>query len=309
MSAESGRPLRIGTRGSLLARTQAGAVAAAFTASTGIPAELVIMRTEGDDLRVPLDAPSRPGAFVATLRDALLAGEIDAVVHSAKDLPSEPLNGLVIAAIPPREDPRDALISRHPGGLAGLPVGARVGTSSPRRVAALSRLAPQVVCVPLRGNIDTRLAAVGPAKLDATLLAMAGLRRIARDASALPIDPGELVPAPAQGALAVECRSSDQEIVAALGSLDDPATRLCATAERSVLSAVGATCTTAIGAWAHLAADGELVLLAELSGHQGVQYQRVRVSVGSAGSRGGDQESGVALGRRAGALLLAAEGG
>ena len=267
--------LRLGTRGSALARTQSGLVAAALTAATGRPVELVVIRAEGDDVTIPLEAPPRPGAFVATLRDALLAGEVDLVVHSFKDLPSAPLAGLVVAAVPERADPRDALCAGDRVGLAGLAQGARIGTSSPRRDAGLRRVRPDLQIVPVRGNVDTRLRKVGDGQVDAVVLAAAGLQRLGRgDAISELLDPDVCVPAPAQGALAVECRVGTLE--AALASLDDPSARLAVTAERAVLAGVEAACTTAVGAYAVWRGAAELELLAELTDHRGVGHARSR---------------------------------
>ena len=267
--------LRLGTRGSALARTQSGLVAAALTAATGRPVELVVIRAEGDDVTIPLEAPPRPGAFVATLRDALLAGEVDLVVHSFKDLPSAPLAGLVVAAVPERADPRDALCAGDRVGLAGLAQGARIGTSSPRRDAGLRRVRPDLQIVPVRGNVDTRLRKVGDGQVDAVVLAAAGLQRLGRgDAITELLDPDVCVPAPAQGALAVECRVGTLE--AALASLDDQSARLAVTAERAVLAGVEAACTTAVGAYAVWRGADELELLAELTDHRGVGHARSR---------------------------------
>lgn len=267
--------LRLGTRGSALARTQSGLVAAALTAATGWPVELVVIRAEGDDVTIPLEAPPRPGAFVATLRDALLAGEVDLVVHSFKDLPSAPLAGLVVAAVPERADPRDALCAGDRVGLAGLAQGARIGTSSPRRDAGLRRVRPDLQIVPVRGNVDTRLRKVGDGQVDAVVLAAAGLQRLGRgDAITELLDPDVCVPAPAQGALAVECRVGTLE--AALASLDDQSARLAVTAERAVLAGVEAACTTAVGAYAVWRGAAELELLAELTDHRGVGHARSR---------------------------------
>lgn len=267
--------LRLGTRGSALARTQSGLVAAALTAATGRPVELVVIRAEGDDVTIPLEAPPRPGAFVATLRDALLAGEVDLVVHSFKDLPSAPLAGLVVAAVPERADPRDALCAGDRVGLAGLAQGARIGTASPRRDAGLRRVRPDLQIVPVRGNVDTRLRKVGDGQVDAVVLAAAGLQRLGRgDAITELLDPDVCVPAPAQGALAVECRVGTLE--AALASLDDQSARLAVTAERAVLAGVEAACTTAVGAYAVWRGADELELLAELTDHRGVGHARSR---------------------------------
>lgn len=289
--------LRLGTRGSLLATTQSGQVADALRA-LGLEVELVVVRTEGDDLRVPLDAPSRPGAFVAALRDELLAGTVDLVVHSYKDLPSEPLPGLVVAAVPVRQPAHDVLVTRDGTDLAGLTAGAVVGTSSPRRAAALARHRPDLQVVGLRGNVDTRLAAVDSGRVDAAVLAAAGLGRLGRSRGvALPTS--VLLPAPAQGALAVECRVG--ELVPVLAQLDDAAARLTVTAERAVLRGIEAACTTAIGALATRDGD-ELALEAELTGHRGVSFARV-ARRGPAGPAGAE-----ALGLAVATDLLAAAG-
>lgn len=258
-----------------MARTQSSSVAAALASAIGRRVDLVTIRAEGDDITIPLDAPPRPGAFVATLRDALGAGEVDLVVHSFKDLPSVPLAGLVVAAIPARADARDALCARDGLTLAGLPRGARIGTSSPRRAAAFRRVRPDAQIVPVRGNVDTRLRKVADGQVDAVVLAAAGLQRLGRgDAISELLDPDVCVPAPAQGALAVECRVGTLE--PALASLDDQPTRLAVTAERAVLAGVQAACTTAVGAYAAWQGTGELELLAELTDHRGVGHARGR---------------------------------
>ncbi len=266
--------LRLGTRRSLLARTQSQWVADAITAATGRAVELVTIRAEGDDVTIRLDAAPRPGAFVATLRDALLAGEVDLAVHSFKDLPSAPVPGLVVAAIPGREDARDALVARDGLGLAGLPEGARVGTSSPRRAAGLLRVRPDLRIVAIRGNVDTRLRKVVDGEVDAVVLAAAGLVRVGRAAEITEyLDVELLLPAPAQGALAVECRVG--ELAQQLSALDDARTRLQVTAERAVLGGVEAACTTAVGAQAAWLDDDRLELMAELSDHRGVDHVRL----------------------------------
>lgn len=265
--------VRLGTRGSLLARTQASTVAAALEAATGVACELVAIRSEGDDHSVPLDAPNRPGAFVATLRDALLEGRVDLVVHSFKDLPSTPQPGLVVAAIPERAPAHDVLVSADGAGLGGLRPGASVGTSSPRRSAALLRARPDLRIVPVRGNVDTRLGLVDSGRVDAVVLAAAGLQRVGRLTDAMASLGSEvMVPAPAQGALAVECRSG-HDLETALAALDHAATRCAVTAERAVLAGVAATCTTAVGAYATWSGK-VLELVAELSAHRGIGYSR-----------------------------------
>lgn len=263
--------LRLGTRASLLARTQSTIVAGLVEKALGEPCELVPIRTDGDDPALRLDAPSRPGIFVATLREALLAGSVDLVVHSFKDLPSAPVPGLVVAAVPERGDPADVLVATGDATLAQLPPRARVGTSSPRRAAALLRARPDLRVEPVRGNIDTRLGLVSSGTLDAIVLAKAGLDRIGRAVpQAALLDPTVMLPAPAQGALAVECRL-DGPLAALLATLDHSPSRCAVTAERAVLQGVEAACTTAVGAHAQYAA-GILELRADLSGHRGVAY-------------------------------------
>ncbi len=237
--------MRLGSRASTLAMTQSTWVADRLR-RLGHDVELMPVRTRGDRERGSLKQLSGLGVFAAELRSALLRGEVDFAVHSLKDLPVEPVPGLVIAAIPERESPLDALCSRDGLRLTQLPAGARVGTGSPRRVAQLRALRPDVDFVDIRGNIDTRLARVASGDLDAVVLAAAGLRRLGlggRITEELP-----LLPAPGQGALAVECRSDDEETLAVLTVLDDPATRLAVTEERAVLAALGGGCAAPIAA-------------------------------------------------------------
>jgi len=257
--------------------TQASQVAQALEAATGIASELVPIRVDGDDHSMALGETSRPGVFTSALRDALLANRVDYVVHSCKDLPSEPWPGLVLAAVPERANPLDVLVG-PPDGLQGLPPNAIVGTSSPRRAAGIGRLRPDLRVVPIRGNVDTRLRKTTDGTVNATVMAVAGLERLGL------LDPAwrvftslELVPAPAQGALAVECLS-EHPLLPLLAQLDHGPSRLAVQAERAVLAGVAATCTTAIGALARL--DGNrLTLQAELSQHRGVAHARVERSV------------------------------
>ena len=261
--------LRLGTRGSALALTQAGMVADALERTTGLRAELVTVRTFGDDHPGPLAGMPQPGVFVSALRDALLAGTVDAAVHSMKDLPSAPVEGITLAAVPMREDPRDALVTASGGGLEGLPLGARVGTGSPRRAARLRALRPDLELVDLRGNVDSRLTQVSDGGLDAVVLAVAGLARLGRtSAIGEYLDPDLMLPAPAQGALAIECRSDDVATFRLLRQIDDRASRLRALAERAVLAAVGASCASAVGALARLEGS-TLSLVADASGPDG----------------------------------------
>lgn len=274
--------LRLGTRGSRLARTQAASVGAAVTRLTGMESDLVVIRSEGDDVTRPLDEMVRPGAFVATLRDALLAGRVDFVVHSYKDLPSAPVDGLVVAAVPERAACFDVLVTRDGLALADLPHRSRIGTSSPRRAAALRRLRADLEIVPVRGNIDTRLGKIRTGEVDAVVLAAAALERLGQeDVATQLLGPPDLLPAPAQGALAVECRS-DSGLVPWLSLLDHTPSRVEVVAERAVLEGVEATCTTAVGALARYG-PGQLELRADLSAHRGVDYASGFAAIALAG--------------------------
>lgn len=270
----SDRPLIIGTRGSLLATTQTRLISSALEALAGYKISEKIIRTEGDDVMTSLTKPARPGVFVAALRTALLRGEVDVIVHSFKDLPSLPQQEIEIAAVPKREDYRDALISRNNVSLMELPAGARVGTSSPRRTARILHVRPDLLVLPIRGNVDSRLRKVEEGEYDAAVLAVAGLNRVGQaDKITEFFTPDLLLPAPAQGALAVECRSDDSELIATLSLLNDPLTRFVTTAERAVLVGIGATCATAIGALGEFK-DGMLLLIAELSAPDADEHER-----------------------------------
>src|SRR5215469_14841718 len=214
-------PLRIGSRRSPMARTQAGLVARAITEQTGHDVELVGIESAGDRSPALLTQIGGTGVFVSSLRASLLAGEVDIAVHSLKDLPTGPAAGIALAAVPVRDDPRDALVTRDGAKLADLPHGASVGTGSPRRAAQLLLLRPDVRPVPVRGNAGTRLAKVAAGDVDAVVLGYAGLARIGRlDAATQVFDPDEMLPAPGQGALAVECRSGRPELAALLARVD-----------------------------------------------------------------------------------------
>ena len=285
------RRLRLGTRGSRLALTQSGQVAEALIASGGggaaaaagkasegsggLGIDLVTVRTDGDGDRTPLRQLGGVGVFAARLRHALLDGEVDLVVHSFKDLPTQPVEGLEVICVPAREDPRDALCARDGLTLADLPEGARVGTGSPRRAAQLLAARPDLEVVDLRGNVPTRLARVrgletvgvgtdepvAPSRadaagdLDAVVLALSGLRRLGLEHCASEVlDLETMLPAPAQGALAVETRTGEDsaELARAVAALDDEPTRLAVTAERALMARLGAGCAAPVGAWAHL---------------------------------------------------------
>ncbi|MGW5378844.1 hydroxymethylbilane synthase [Nocardia sp. NPDC003999] len=259
-------PWRIGTRGSLLALTQAGTVRDALIAA-GQPAELVVIKTAGDLSSDPVQKIG-VGVFTSALRDELAAGAIDIAVHSYKDLPTAQDPRFTIAAIPPREDPRDALVARDGLVLGELPAGAKVGTSAPRRAAQLRALGLGLDIVPLRGNLDTRLRKVREGELDAVVVARAGLARIDRlDAVTESLEPVQMLSAPAQGALAVECRSDHTALVEILSGLDDAATRASVVAERSLLAELEAGCTAPIGALAEVveSLDDEGRIVDELS--------------------------------------------
>jgi hydroxymethylbilane synthase len=249
------RPLRIGTRPSALAVAQSELVAARLRAA-GHPAELVTISTHGDRSSAPIPTLG-VGVFVSQLRDALVAGEVDVAVHSYKDLPTAPDPRLTLAAVPPREDPRDALVARDGKVLGELPPGSTVGTGSPRRIAQLEALGLGLVPVPIRGNVDTRLGKVGSGELSAVVVAAAGLRRLGRiDEATELLDPLQMLPAPAQGALAVECRGDAPELAALLHRvLDDEYTRAAVTAERAVLASLEAGCSAPVGALADVVSD------------------------------------------------------
>jgi hydroxymethylbilane synthase len=253
--------LRLGTRASELARTQSGLVAELLSERTGRDVRLVPVRTEGDVVATPLASLGGTGVFVSALRDALLAGDVDLAVHSLKDLPTAPAEGIALAAVPPREDPRDVVVARNGLSLGELPAGSRVGTGAPRRVAQLAALGLGIDLVGVRGNVDTRIGKVRSGELDAVVLARAGLSRLGRlDEVTEVLDPIQVLPAPGQGALAVECRSADADLVALLAAaLDDPHSRAAVECERVVLAELEAGCAAPVGALAEVAEgeDGE----------------------------------------------------
>ena len=250
--------LRLGTRGSALALAQSQMVADAVTAATGLTVELVEIVTPGDRSSAPVQRLG-VGVFVSALRDALTAKEIDFAVHSYKDLPTAAADDLIIAAVPERADPRDALVARDGLTLAELPPSSTVGTGALRRIAQLKALGLGLRTAPIRGNIDSRLRRVSSGELDAIVLARAGLVRIGRaDEATETLDPMLMLPAPAQGALAVECRSDNTDLVEALAALDHPATRAAVAAERGLLAKLEAGCSAPIAGLAEIAAgDGD----------------------------------------------------
>ncbi|MBP2333648.1 hydroxymethylbilane synthase [Corynebacterium freneyi] len=253
--------IRIGTRGSELATTQAGHVRDALI-RMGHEAELVIVKTAGDANRHDPVEKIGIGVFTQALRHALREDVCDVAVHSFKDLPTAPEDDLIIAAVPQRVDPREVLISRGNLPLAELPQGAKVGTSAPRRVSQLRSVRPDLDIRPLRGNIETRMGRVDD-DLDAVVLARAGLDRTGRlDRAAESLAVDVLMPAPAQGALAVECRAADKRLALILGRLDDAESHARARAERTILSELQAGCTAPVAAHSEITDDGRLELTA-----------------------------------------------
>ncbi|GAA1401221.1 hydroxymethylbilane synthase [Kitasatospora putterlickiae] len=259
-------PLRLGTRRSALAMAQSGMVAREVTRVTGRPVELVEITTYGDTSREALAQIGGTGVFVSALRDALLEGRIDFAVHSLKDLPTAEPEGLLLAAVPQREDSRDALVAREGLALgelveklAGAGRPARIGTGSPRRMAQLNAWArangAQLETVAIRGNVDTRIGFVTSGELDAVVLATAGLNRLGRSAEITDhLDPKLMIPAPGQGALAVECTTTNSGLAAALSALDHAPTRVAVAAERALLAALEAGCSAPVAAlagWNH----------------------------------------------------------
>lgn len=310
MNPRLDQPLRLGTRRSKLAMSQSGHVAEAVRAITGRPVELVEITTYGDVSRESLSRIGGTGVFVTALREALVRGEVDFAVHSLKDLPTTQPAELVIAAMPQREDPRDALVARDGLTFEQLPDGARIGTGSPRRLSqihAYARSLGKVVeTVPIRGNVDTRIGFVRDGELDAVVLAAAGLNRIGRGDEAtdlLSVD--NVLPAPGQGALAVECLASDTDLIAALAELDDPYTRAAVTAERALLAALEAGCSAPVGALADLLADGQTVNEMRLRGVVGTLDGSTLVQLSTTGPVPQSYDEAMALGRELADEMLA----
>jgi hydroxymethylbilane synthase len=305
VSATQPRTLRLGTRGSPLALAQAGRIADQLRERCGRSVVLVTVTTPGDESTAPIERLGTTGVFTTTLREALLRGEVDLVVHSCKDLPTAPVEGLRVAAFPAREDPRDALI--WPGtDIETLQRGARIGTGSPRRAAMLRATGLQPQIVPMRGNVGTRLRRLADGDVDALILAMAGLSRLGLlDAGGTPLDPSLLMPAPAQGVLAVECRTDDAVTVAQLSVLDHAPTRTAALTERGFLAALDAGCSSPVGALAKLTAESgaepEVRLSVVIAAPDGSSVIRAETT--------GMAAEGAALGHRLAHKLLQDGGG
>ncbi|MFI0506503.1 hydroxymethylbilane synthase [Streptomyces albogriseolus] len=304
------KALRLGTRRSKLAMAQSGQVADAVSQVTGRPVELVEITTYGDVSREHLAQIGGTGVFVAALREALARGEVDFAVHSLKDLPTTQPDELVVAAIPEREDPRDVIIARDALKLTDLPRGARIGTGSPRRMAQLNAYArshgTDIETVPIRGNVDTRIGYVTKGDLDAVVLAAAGLNRVGRSDEVtdfLSVD--TVLPAPGQGALAVETTADNADLIAALAQLDDPLTRAAVTAERSLLAALEAGCSAPVGALADLLTDGQSVKEMRLRGVVGTTDGSTLVQLSTTGPVPETHEAATALGRELATEMLA----
>lgn len=304
------RVLRVGTRGSALALAQSGAVAGRVAEIAGSGYELVRVRTEGDLNTGPLAMIGGTGVFVTAVRTALADGRVDVIVHSYKDLPTAPAQGLTLGAVPVRENPADALCARGGATLETLPVGARIGTGSPRRTAQLLLRRSDLTVLPVRGNVDTRLRMVTDGSLDGVVLASAGLSRLNRtDAVSETFGPDVMLPAAAQGALAVECRASDVErgwFAGALADVDDADSRAAAAAERALLRTLEAGCIAPVGAHATVA-RGTVTLAAAVIAVDGTSAVRGELS-GAANDAAvvGRELALELLSRGAGALLGAA---
>lgn len=300
------QPFRIGARGSRLSLAQAGQVRAAIAAALGGDdrAVLVPITTTGDQIqnRRLMDIGGK-ALFTKEIEEALLAGRIDAAVHSLKDMPVDGPPGLAIAAVPRREDPRDAFLSPLADSLAALPRGARLGTASLRRGAQALHARPDLSVSPLRGNVDTRIGRLEAGDFDAILLAMAGLVRLGlKDKARAAVDPQAFPPAPGQGALAIQTRAKDAS-EPWLARLGDPATLLAVTAERGALAALEGSCRTAVGAYAEVRGDRLALIVEALTPDGARRFRR---------EGDGPADAGLEAARALGAKLgteIAAEGG
>jgi hydroxymethylbilane synthase len=294
--------IRIGTRGSPLARAQT-AIAAHDLGERcpGLAVETVVIRTSGDRfVDRALAEIGGKGLFTKEIEEALLAGRIDVAVHSMKDLPTRLADGLVIGAVPEREDPRDVLIAKAARSIEELPEGALVGTASLRRAAQVRGLRPDLRTGLLRGNVATRLAKVEAGEVDATLLALAGLRRLGGAVPGTVLAVEEMLPAVGQGALALQCRAGDGAMLERLARLDHRESRLCVEAERALLATLDGSCRTPIAGLARIAGD-RLVLDGLLATDDGARIWRTRAE--------GPAADAAAIGREAGEELLRRRGG
>ncbi len=291
--------LRLATRGSRLARAQSDIAADELRAADpALDIDYVLVRTEGDaDRTSPLHQIGGRGVFVRAVELALLDGRADIAMHSLKDVPTAPVEGLTLAAILTRGDPRDVLVASGGRRLAELPAGARVGTSSVRRRLLLQVLRPDIDVVEIRGNVDTRMAKVASGEYDAVVLAAAGLDRLGRIDEATQIfEALEFLPSPGQGAIAVQCREDDTDTIERLLAIDDAGTRAAVEAERGFLAELGAGCSLPVGAYAQI--DGDLVALRAMLGDDAAEHARF-------GDAAGPSADGADIGRGLAQQLLA----
>jgi hydroxymethylbilane synthase len=302
------RPLRLGSRKSPMAIVQSELVARLITERTGRRVEIVGVTTLGDVSRSQLTQIGGTGVFVGALREALLGGEVDLAVHSLKDLPAGAAPGIALAAVPPRDDPRDALAARDGAKLADLPAGARIGTGSPRRAAQLLALRGDLQTVPIRGNAGTRLRQVTDGELEGVILAAAGLARIGYTAAISQVfELDEMLPAPGQGALAVECRDDDPELAGLLAAVNDEASMAAAVAERSLLEALAAGCSAPVGGYA--ACTGQLLMRAAVLSPDGTRALRAHGSAPAADARRLGQDLAAELLRRGASDFISSPNG
>jgi hydroxymethylbilane synthase len=282
-TASMARTFVIGTRGSRLALAQTTLVVDALAAAHSHALfEVREIATQGDRSLRPLSEIGGQGVFTKAIEDALLAGTIDIAVHSMKDLPPRLTDGLVIAAVPARGDPRDALITKEGRTLADLAPGARVGTGSARRAAQLRELRPDIMSVAIRGNVDTRIRKIDDDEYDGIVVAMAGLQRLGLEARATQaFTTEEMVPSPGQGALAVQTRAGDMEAATLVGAIDHADTHAAVDAEREFLAALGAGCQLPVGAFAHFDAEGRLTLATAVGTEDGLITRERRYIRGS----------------------------
>ena len=283
----------VATRASALARAQTGWVRGHLSRLLGAEVGEVLVTSEGDVSDAALTSFGGQGVFVARVREAVIEGRADAAVHSMKDLPTAVDDRTVVAAVPPREDTRDFLVTTH-GGLDLLPPGASVGTGSPRRVAYLRRRRPDLKVVAIRGNVDTRVARVTDGDLDAVVVASAGLRRLGATPPGVPLEADEMLHAVGQGALAVEMRSDDPRLPA-VAALDDAGTRAEVTAERALLAGLRAGCSAPVAAAATASGD-DLTLQAAVLSLDGSQMYECTMT--------GPLSDAEGVGRRAAELLI-----
>jgi hydroxymethylbilane synthase len=304
-------PFRLGTRASALARWQADWVAARLR-ERGVDVELVLITTQGDaEQRDPIGNLGSPGVFTKEIQRALLEDRVDLAVHSLKDLPTEMVEGLCLAAVPPRETTADVLISREGHGFADLPSGATIGTGSLRRRAQLWHLRPDLAMAGIRGNVDTRLEKLARGDFDAIVLAAAGLKRLGLGGRITEILPSDRVlPAVGQGALGIETRLADERTRAVLAALDDPVTHAAVLAERTLLADLAGGCLAPIAAWARPLEDGSLHLAAAVLSQDGRQrlFSSQQGSLANAASLG-SQVAAALLAQGAADLIAAARVG